>query len=128
LAAPERGCEPERLPEPEPEPLPELAPMFGHGCLLCGVVFRGGALGEGALVPGVVGVLAAPELVKPVEPLVALGAATAPAIPATALPPSAPATIVAPSSLEIFIMATSFVMDLTPSMLAPVPKATQRRA
>src|SRR2546430_14447837 len=102
--------------------------MFGHGCLLCGVVLRGGALGEAALVPGAVGVLAAPELAEPVEPLVAPGAATAPAIPATALPPSAPATIVAPSSLEIFIMATSFAMELTPSMLAPAPQATQRTA
>jgi hypothetical protein len=70
----------------------------------------------------------APELVEPVEPLVELGAATAPPMPATALPPSAPATIVAPSSLEIFIVVTSCVsIDLTPPMLAVLTHETQRR-
>jgi hypothetical protein len=78
---------------------------------------------------GVAFVAVAPELVEPVAPLVELGAATAPPMPATALPPSAPATIVAPSSLEIFIVVTSCVsMDLTPSMLAVLAKPTRRRA
>jgi hypothetical protein len=70
----------------------------------------GAAVGEAVGALGAVVALAPLALPEPVEPLVELGAATAPATLATALPPSAPATIVAPRSLEMVIFRPP-VMD-----------------
>jgi hypothetical protein len=105
---PDSKLEPELpvLPEPplEPEFPVEPEPMCGQGGLLDGADPCPGAGGVGVRVEGVVDcVLVGAEL------LVVLGAAAAPAIPATAPPvASAPTTRVAPSSLDTVMLLTSF--------------------
>ena len=101
--------------EPELDPdLPvEPEPMFGHGCLPVDPVDPvdpvepvDPVLGAPD-VDGVVGVAGVAVVAVPV----ALGAAAAPVMPATApVVASAPATIVAPSILDM-VMGTSWSID-----------------